>query len=179
MVLLLAEGAGQPTLPRHMDPPAAEKPPAEQRLPTDPLYDKPQTATDDAAFMLTAVETVRQGVNDARAAERGLSTPALRAVATTLGQQQAATLKKFETLAKSKGWRLPEDNPGRTSTVAESGSARTSADFIINQIAHHQTVIDQYRAQLAGNGDAELKRVLGGALPGYQKNLELLLGLKL
>jgi hypothetical protein len=54
-----------------------------------------------------------------------------------------------------------------------------SADFIVNQIRLHQTTIAQFRAQSAGNGDAELRRVLREALPGYQKNLEMLLGLKL
>ena len=56
---------------------------------------------------------------------------------------------------------------------------RTNADFIVNQIAHHESTVDQFRAQIGGKGDAELKRVLRDALPGYQKNLELLLGLKL
>ena len=61
LVLLLAEPAGQTTMPRHADPPAAETPPAEVRRPTDPLYDKPITATDDPAFVLVAVENARQG----------------------------------------------------------------------------------------------------------------------
>jgi uncharacterized protein (DUF305 family) len=182
LVMLLAE---QPTttLPRHVDPPDAETPTPEQRRPTDPLYDKPISATDDAAFVLSTVESVRQGVTDARAAEAGLSTPELRAAAAKIGRQQAATLEKLEALAKTKGWRLPQGNPGRTGsvpvTVARSGAVRTNADFIVNQIAHHETTVDQFRAQLGGKGDAELKRALRDVLPGYQKNLEMLLGLKL
>lgn len=179
LVLLLANGAGQTTLPRQVAPPAADAPPAEQRLPTDPLFDQPQIATDDGAFMLTAIETVRQGVSDARAAERVLPTPALRAVATTLGQQQLATLQKLESLAKRKGWRMPAENPARVGSVPVTGAARTSADFIVHQIAFHESVVDQYRVQIAGPGDAELKRVLRSALPGYKENLQLLLGLKL
>lgn len=179
LVVLLANGAGQTTLPRQVDPPAADAPPAEQRLPTDPLFDQPQTATDDGAFMLTAIETVRQGVSDATAAEKMLPTPALRAVATTIGQQQRATLQKLESLAKRKGWRVPAENPARAGSVPVAGPARTGADFIIHQIAFHESVVDQYRVHIAGQGDAELKRVLRSALPGYQENLQLLLGLKL
>jgi hypothetical protein len=181
LVLLLAETTGpasQTTLPRRVDPPAADAPPVEQRLPTDPLYDKPQVATDDAAFVLSAVETVRQGASDAKSGAAGLPTPALRALAETLGQHQMATLNKLETLAGAKGWRLPAENPGRTGSVPVTGATRTSADFIVHQIAFHETVVDQYRAQIAGPGDAELKRVLRAALPGYQKNLQLLLAVK-
>jgi hypothetical protein len=181
LVLLLAETTGpatQTTLPRQVDPPAADAPPVEQRLPTDPLYDKPPVATDDAAFVLSAVETVRQGVSDAKSGAAGLPTPALRALAATLGQHQTATLRKLETLAGAKGWRLPADNPARTSTVAVGGAARTSADFIVHQIAFHETLVDQYRTQISGQGDADLKRVLRAALPGYQKNLQLLLVVK-
>lgn len=178
LVLFLAEQPST-TLPRHVDPPAADTPSPEQRRPTDPLYDKPIGATDDGAFVLTAVESVRQGVADSRAAEAGLPTPALRAAAAKIGRQQQVTLEKLEALAKVKGWRLPEANPARTSTVPVSGVARTSADFIINQIAYHESTLDQFRAQVGGKGDAELKRALRDALPGYQKNLEMLLGMKL
>src|SRR5690349_16928367 len=93
LVMLLADPAGQTTLPRHVDPPAADTPPPEERRPTDPLYDRPVTATDDPAFVLTAVENARQGVMDARAAESGLSTPELRAAAAKIGRQQAQTLE--------------------------------------------------------------------------------------
>jgi len=179
LVLLLAE---EPTtsLPRHADPPAADMPSAEQRRPTDPLYDKPIGATDDGAFVLTAIESVRQGVIDSRAAEAGLPTPELRAAAAKIGRQQQMTLDKLESLAKAKGWRLPEGNPVRTSTVPVSSASRTSADFIINQIAYHESTLDQFRAQIGGKGgDGDLRRALRDALPGYQKNLEMLLGLKL
>ena len=124
-------------------------------------------------------QMVRQGVIDARAGEAGLPTPELRSAAAKIGHQQQATLEKLESLAKVKGWRLPDGNPVRTGTVPVSGAARTSADFIINQIAYHEAVISQYRAQLGGKGDGDLKRALRDAVPGYQKNLEMLLGLKL
>jgi hypothetical protein len=180
LVLLLAEpAASQPTLPRRPDPPAASAPPAEQAQPTDPLFDRPYEATDDAAFVLNAVESVRQGVADARAAESGLPTPELRSAAATIGRQQQATLEKLEALAKAKGWRLPQGNPARTNTVPVSGAARTSADFIVHQIAFHENMLAQYRAQLSGQGDAELRRVLRAEMPGHQKNLQMLLGLKL
>jgi hypothetical protein len=180
LVLLLAENpAGQTTLPRHPDPQTASAPPAEQGLPADPLFDRPMTATDDPAFILSAVENARQGVMDARKAEDGLPTPELRAAAATLGEQQQATLRKLEALAKTKGWRLPESNPERAGSVAVGSSARTSADFIIHQIAFHEQILARYRAQLSGKGDAELRRVLRAELPGYQKNLQMLLGLKL
>jgi hypothetical protein len=179
LVMLLADPAGQTTLPRHVDPPAADMPPAEVRRPTDPLYDKPVTATDDPAFMLTAVENARQGVIDARAAESSLPTPELRSAASMIGKQQAETLERLEGIAKKKGWRLPQGNPVRSGTVPVSSGTRTSADFIINQIAHHENVVDQFRAQLGGKGDTELKRALRDSLPGYQKNLEMLLGLEL
>lgn len=179
LVVLLADPAGQTTLPRHADPPAAETPPAEERRPTDPLYDRPIGPTDDPAFVLTAVENARQGVIDARAAESGLPTPELRSAAAKIGQQQEATLGKLEALAQKKGWRLPQGNPVRTGTVPVRSAARTSADFIINQIAFHETTLTQFRAQMSGKGDADLKRALREAVPGYQKNLEMLLGLKL
>ena len=180
LVLLLAENtAGQTTLPRHKDPPAASAPPAEQELPADPLFDRPMTATDDPAFILSAVENVRQGVLDARVAENGLPTPELRSAAATIGKQQQETLQKLEALARSKGWRLPAGNPVRAGSVPVSSSARTSADFIIHQIAFHEQTLAQYRAQLSGKGDPELRRVLRAELPGYQKNLQMLLGLKL
>jgi hypothetical protein len=186
IVMLLAETPAQTTLPRHPDPPAANAPSAEQRRPTDPppdradpYFDRPLQATDDAAFMLSAVEGVRQGVIDSRAAASGLPTPELRSAAQKIGEQQQATLAKLETLAKAKGWRLPQSNSERTNTVAVTNATRTSADFIVHQIASHQNTLDQFRAQIGGQGDAELKRALRAALPGYQKNLEMLLGLKL
>jgi len=178
LVFMLAEQPST-TLPRHADPPANDTPSPEVRRPTDPLYDKPIVATDDAAFVLNTVESVRQGVIDARAAQSGLSTPELRSAAAEIGKQQQVTLEKLESLAKVKGWRLPAGNPARTGTVPVAGAARTGADFIINQIAYHESTVDQFRAQLGGKGDAELKRALRDALPGYQKNLEMLLGLKL
>jgi hypothetical protein len=180
LIVLLAESpASQPTVPRQADSPKENAPPQQGGLPADPLFDKPLTATDDAAFVRAAVESGRQGLLDSRAGESSLSTPELRAAAGKIGQQQAVTLGKLEAIAKAKGWELPPGNPGRSGTVAVSSPVRTSADFIINQIALHQTTIAQFRAQASGKGDPELRKVLREALPAYQKNLEMLLGLKI
>jgi hypothetical protein len=178
LVMLLAEG-GQVTLPRTLDPQVPVKNAADREQTTDPLYDRPLESTDDPTFVLAAVESVRQGVIDARAGEAGLSTPELRAAAAKISEQQRITLERLETVAKAKGWRLPEGNPVRTGTVPVTSEARTSANFIVNQIAYHQNVVASFRAQIAGKGDPRLKRELQAALPGYQKNLQMLLGLKL
>lgn len=178
LVMLLAEG-GQVPLPRTLDPELAGKDVTRSEQTTDPLFNRPLEATDDPTFVLAAVESVRQGVIDARAGQAGLSTPELRAAAGKIGEQQVATLDRLETVAKAKGWRLPEGNPVRTGTVPVASQARTSANFIVSQIAYHENVVESFRAQLAGKGDAQLKRELRAALPGYQKNLQMLLGLKL
>ena len=87
-----------------------------------------------------------------------------------------ATNEKLEALAKRKGWRLPDDNPDRASSLKPGdGSARTRANYLLNQIAYHQATVDQYRAQIGGKGDPELKRALRAALPGYEKNVQTLL----
>lgn len=186
LVMLLAESpAAQTTLPRQPEaqkPATTSEPDRRAEGPfesADPLFDRPLTATDDGAFVLAAIESGRQGVLDARAAEIGLSTPELRAAAARIERQNQATLEKMEALAKNKGWRLPEGNPLRSGAVPVASDVRTSASFIINQIAYHQHTLEQFRAQAAGKGDPQLKRVLREALPGYQKNLEMLLGLKL
>jgi len=185
VMLMLAESPSQATVPRRVDTPTAPPPSDKPRTgdgpfeTADPLFDKPLTATDDAAFVLSAVESGRQGVMDSRAAETGLSTPELRKAAASINQHQEATLGKIESIAKKKGWRLPEANPDRAGSVQVSSPDRTNANFIVHQIAFHQNTLAQYRAQIAGNGDAELKRALRDAIPGYQKNLQVLLGLKL
>lgn len=176
LVMLLADGA-QVTMPRTLDVPA--KTAADREQTTDPLFDRPLAATDDPSFVLAAVESVRQGVIDARAGQAGLSTPELRAAAEKIGEQQRVTLDRLEAVAKAKGWRLPEGNPVRTGTVPVTSEARTSANFIVSQITYHENVVATFRAQLGGKGDPQLKRELRAALPGYQKNLQMLLGLKL
>jgi hypothetical protein len=178
VALLAAEPAGQTTMPRQPSEPA-EQAHSGEGLPSDPLFDKPLTATDDAAFVRAAVESGRQGVVDARAAESALSTPELRAAAARIGRQQERTLEEFEALASRKGWKLPRGNPMREGTVPVSGPTRTSADFIVHQIARHQAIIEQFRAQRSGKGDPEVRRVIDEAMPGYRKNLEMLLDLKL
>jgi hypothetical protein len=179
LLLMLAETPGQTTLPRQLAPQAAHAPPAEAGQSADPLFDRPLEATDDAAFMLIAVENIRQGVVDARAGAADLPTAELRAAAAKIGDQHQATLQELEALAKARGWRLPSVNRDRANTVRDSGASRAGANFIIHQIAYHESTVATYRAQAGGAGDAELKRTLRAALPGYQKNLEMLLGLKL
>jgi len=179
LLILLAEApASQTTLPRHPDPDPVEQQTTRQGTPTDPLFDRAQAATDDAAFILGAVESARQSVIEARSAASELQSPELRAAASRIEKQNEATSRKLEELAAAKGWRLPEGNPGRMSTFDAATPARANANFIVSQISFHESTVAQFRAQLSGNGDAALKRTLRGALPGYEKNLDLLLTLK-
>jgi hypothetical protein len=177
MIFLAEAPANQTTLPRHPDPdPVTQQ--SRPGEPTDPWFDRAHGATDDAAFILGAVESARQGVTDARTAAGGLQKAELREAAARIQKQNEATAQQLEKLASSKGWRLPEENPGRTSTLNGAGTARANANFILAQISYHQNTLEQYRAQLSGDGDPQLKRALRGALPGYEKNLDLLLTLK-
>jgi ElaB/YqjD/DUF883 family membrane-anchored ribosome-binding protein len=179
LALLAAEPAGQTTMPRRADAPKEHAPSQRAGLPADPLFDKPLTATDDAAFVRAAVESGRQGVMDARAAESGLTTPELRAAAAKIGRQHERTLDRLEALAREKGWDLPQTNPVRAGTVPVSSPVRTSADFIIHEIARHQATLEKFRVQARGQGDRELRGLLRESVPGYEQNLEMLLGLKL
>jgi len=184
VVMWLAAGAAaepaaqQPTLPRQADTQPYEKRDESQGVPTDPLFDRKLVATDDASFILTAVENSRQATLDAQSAARQLASGSLRATAEAISAQNEATTQKLEALAKRKGWRLPENNPDRASTLPAAGAHRAGANFIVNQITAHQTTLAQYRAQIAGKGDPELKRTLKQALPGYEKNLTRLLEVK-
>jgi hypothetical protein len=157
---------------------AVERQPAFAGTPTDPLFDKRYVATDDPAFILTAVESSRQAVLDARTATEDLVPQHLRDAAVKIGKQNDATNQKLEALAKSKGWRLPDNNPMRRTTLGVPGAPRTNANFIVNQIAFHEATLAQYRAQIGGKGDAQLRRALREQLPGYEKNLDMLLKLK-
>jgi predicted outer membrane protein len=178
ILLLAASPESQTTLPRHPDPDAVAKQPTREGEPTDPWFNRAYVATDDPAFVLTAIESGRQGIVDARVL--GADAPqALRDAATRIEEHGRATNEKLEALAKRKGWRLPDDNPNRASThKAGGGAARMRANYLLNQIAYHQATVDQYRAQLGGKGDPELKRTLRAALPGYEKNLQTLLQLE-
>jgi len=176
LVLILSE-SGTTTLPRHTDVVPVEERPVSQENPTDPLFDREHVATDDPAFMLIAIESSRQGVVDARSVEQKLRQSGVRVAAERIRRQNETTARRLEALANAKGWRLPADNPQRASTLPVAGEARTAANFIVGQIAAHEATIAQFRAQLGGKGDAEVKRALRDALPGYQENLDLLLGL--
>jgi predicted outer membrane protein len=178
MLMLADAPPEQTTMPRR---PAAD--PVEQAAKTDnatpdPLFDRPHVATDDPAFILQAVENTRQGILDARIAAHGLDNPELRALAEKIGAQNEATNRRLEEVAHSKGWRLPQDNPARDTALPGSSAARANANFILSQLSFHQNTVSQYRAQIAGRGDPDLKRELQAALPGYEKNLDLLLKLK-
>jgi len=185
-LLLLANAPPDPTtLPRHPDPDPVEHQTQRDGTPTDPWFDRAFVATDDPAFILSAVENVRQGTLDAESAAKSLDKPELVAAAQKIGRQNEATSRRLEKLATAKGWRLPEENPARATTtngadanVAMPGGTRTNANFILNQLSFHQNTVAQYRAQIAGKGDSELKRALKEVLPGYQQNLDLLLTLK-
>lgn len=181
LLLYAAAPAEEVSLPRQRDANPVEQRPAQQEQPTDPLFARPQVATDDPAFVLVAIESTRQGAVDARSAGQMLDQPELRDVAGKIARQNEAARQRLEALAKRKGWRIPQANPGRTTTLpdSDSGAARSGANFIIHQISYHENTLAQYRAQLSGSGDADLKRALRETLPGYQRNLELLLRLKL
>jgi hypothetical protein len=185
-LLLLANAPpDQTTLPRHPDPDPVEHQAQRDGTPTDPLFDRGFVATDDRAFILSAVENVRQGALDAERAAKSLGKPELVAAAQKIGTQNEQTSKRLESLAAAKGWRLPQQNPARATTtngadanVTTPTGTRSNANFILNQLNFHQNTVSQFRAQLAGKGDPELKRALKESLPGYEKNLELLLTIK-
>jgi hypothetical protein len=152
----------------------------QQGTPTDPLFDKAYVATDEPSFVLSVIESARQGELDARSAAETLSNSELRDAAARIGRQNGATRARLELLAKTKGWRLPAKNPDRAPTMpAGKEAVRNDANFILQQIAFHENTVAQFRAQLNGNGDIDLKRELREALPGYEKNLESLLRVKL
>jgi predicted outer membrane protein len=173
-----ASTGDQVSMPRHLDPEKTAERASSDDQPTDPWFDRERVATDDPAFILSAVESARQGVIDARDAATRLDSPELRTAAEKIRTQNEGTMRRLENLAGGKGWRLPESNPGRASTVPDAKPARANANFIVHQIAYHQNTVAQYRAQISGKGDKDLKRTLREALPGYEKNLELLLTLK-
>jgi len=124
------------------------------------------------------VETGRQATLDAQGASRHLQSEPLRETAAAIRTQNEDTTRKLEALAGRKGWRLPEENPARKSTLPIASPHRAGANFILNQITAHQTTLALYRAQIAGKGDAELKRTLEAAVPGYERNLSMLLAAK-
>ena len=180
LVLLFANSPqDQTTLPRQPDADTAAQRAPQQGVPTDPLFDRQFVATDEPSFVLGAIENARQAEVDARTAADALRQPTLREAAAKIGKQNESTRVKLEKLAQRKGWRVPETNPDRVSTLAVSSDARTGANFIVQQISVHEATVAQFRAQLNGKGDAELKRAVREALPGYQQNLDLLLSLKL
>jgi hypothetical protein len=177
-LLLAGTSVDQTTLPRHPDPDPKQQQKTREGTPTDPLFDRALVATDDPAFVAAALENTRQALAETRTAQEILRQRTLRDVAAKIGETNTSTSNSLERIAKRKGWRIPEGNPQRASTLAAGDEVRTNANFIIGQLSWHQTTIDQYRAQLAGKGDPELKRALREVLPEYEKNRDLLLKLR-
>jgi len=177
-MLLAGSAPDQTTLPRHPDPDPVEQQATRAGTPTDPLFDRAMVATDDSSFILSALESSRQGLAEARTAREILKQQPLRAAAAQIGETNNRTTRDLEALARRKGWRLPEGNPKRVSSLAATTEARINANFIIGQLTWHEATIDQFRAQIAGPGDPELKRTLRQALPAYESNRDLLLKLK-
>lgn len=180
LVLLFADAPaneGGATLPRRVDEEALKAQEQRGGKPTDPWFDRQFVATDDPAFIITAIDSGRQGIADAGALG-GAATPALSATAAKIEKVSRDTTVSLEKLAKKKGWRVPEQNPDRAPTVAQAGPARTRANYVVHQIAYHQSTIQMFRAQIGGKGDAELKRALESALPAYEANLRVLLELE-
>jgi len=180
MLMLAGQDPGPTTQPRQYDPDQVDRASSRQGEPTDPFFDRAHVATDDAAFILAAVESSRQGAVDARNAAGHLDDPRLRDVAEQVAAQSEATTRRLEKLAGQKGWRLPQPNPRRDTALPREPATptRANANFLLNEISYHENILAQYRAQIAGKGDAELKRMLRDEIPTYQKNLELLLTLK-
>ena len=177
-MLLAGATPGQTTLPRHPDPDPVQQQATRAGTPTDPLFDRAMVATDDSSFILAALEQSRQGLAEARSARELLRQQPLREAAAKIGEINEKTTRDLEQLAKRKGWRTPEGNSKRVSSLAAPTEARINANFIIGQLAWHQATIEQFRAQIAGPGDADLKRTLRQALPAYETNRDLLLKLK-
>jgi hypothetical protein len=177
-LLLAGAAVEQTTLPRQPDSAQGEQQRARTGDPTDPLFDRAFVATDDQAFVVAALENSRQGSIEAQKAQELIQLPQLREAAAKIGAANDSATRSLESIAKRKGWRLPETNSQRVATLAASPKARVNADFIIGQLSWHQATIDQYRAQIAGKGDPELKRALRAVLPHYEQNRELLLQLK-
>ena len=113
----------------------SEQTPMQQGTPTDPLFDKPLIASDEPAFVRSAIEAARQGELDARGAAEALRKPELREAASRIVRQNESTRVKLETLAKRKGWDLPEQNPDRASGLPSASEARMGANFIVQQIS--------------------------------------------
>lgn len=171
IALLLLAGdppAERTTLPRHVD----------QAVAADSVTPPPRTATDDPAFILTAVESSRQALLDTRGESQALANEDLRAIAQQIARRNEQTLQLLEGLAKRKGWRLPAQNPERATTLPAAPAHRAGANFIVHQISFHESTVAQFRAQIEGSGDADLKHALKKVLPGYERNLHVLLAAK-
>jgi hypothetical protein len=178
-LLLFANPENPTTMPRQRDAEPSVQQDAEREggAPTDPLFDRKLVATDDPTFIAQAIESGRQGQTDAGALGDA-ATPALKSAAANIEQQSRSSTEKLEALAKRKGWRVPEQNPNRAVSVKTGSPTRSRANYIVHQIAWHQATIEQFRAQIAGKGDAELKKALAAQLPGYEKNLQSLIALE-
>src|SRR5262245_419570 len=98
LILAATQPPERTTLPRQLDPQPYEQQENQEGKPTDPLFDRELVATDDSAFIVAAVEGVRQSAIDARSAERVLADPSLKATASAIGTQSEVTLRTLEML---------------------------------------------------------------------------------
>ena len=143
---------------------------ADRNIPPIRLFDREYVATDDPAFVLLAIESTRQGIVDARSAQSILreARPGGRG-RTDPQAERNALINVSKRWPKARAGACRPTIPQRASTLRTAGEARTAANFIVSQIATHEATIAQFRAQLGGKGDAQLKRALRETLPGYQR----------
>jgi hypothetical protein len=163
--------AGQTTLPRHRDadPVEQQRAPAEAQ-PTDPYFDRKFVATDDAAFVLSAVESARQSALDASTAETALRNSALRDAAKMISRHNEETRARLESIAKRKGWRLPDHNPDRATSLPKAGQTRAAANFIVNQISFHENTVRAVRGAARRQSAMRTSSAnCGASLPGFRK----------
>ncbi len=181
LVLLFANAAQEtPTMPPSRDA-RAEQTPAQQGTPTDPLFDRP------------AHRERRTGVRAQRHREPRGRVSSMRAEPPRCCASRSCEKRRRRIVRQNESTRAEARGIGETQGMAScpsririvqsglpsAGEARMGANFIVQQISFHETTVAQFRAQMNGKSDAELRRALRESLPGYQQNLDLLLQLKL
>ena len=153
--------------------------------PTDPYFDRGYVATDDPAFMLAGGRERAPGRD--RCAQRGARPLDNAELRRRRGEDRRA--ERGHVAQARAGCQPPRAGacrspiPRATSSVNGSSMATTMASTrcapmrtsSCTRSRFMRTRVAQYRAQIAGKGDADLKRALREAVPGYQRNLERLL----
>ena len=124
-----------------------------------------------------APSRARARESSTRAARRGFcAMPTLRTRRRGSAGRTKPRMQRLETLAKRKGWRLPAENPAsRDRRFAPRARHAPRANFIVQPDCLSRGDDRAVPRAADGKGDAELKRALREALPGYQENLDLLL----